>query len=267
MKSKRLVSLLIAFIIIASVVALNSTIFTLQAVELNWLTTRVELKGENAENLFKNVDMPMGESVFFLNKMKIAEKCEKNNSYLQVVSIETIFPNKIVMHVAERRQLYAIKISDSSYAIIDRNLKVLSIASNDDLFSVGEDIRPIVVTITGFSVIEDNIAVGEKISLSDANDMLKSLTISFLEAKYTEQTMRGFINNININLTNKEITINTRYGIKICIKDSNLQLTEKVVMAIAAYEDQHSKHITIGKIEVFLSELDGKIYAVHTFDN
>ncbi len=267
MKSKRLIALLIIFVIIVGVVALNSTIFALQTVELNWLTTRVELKGENTDSLLKNVDMPLGESVFFLNKNKIMSACEKNNAYLQVVSIETVFPNKIVMHVAERRQLYSIKISDSSYAIIDKNLKVMNLISSDELFLVDETIRPVIVSVTGFTVVEDDIAVGEKISLGDASEMLKSLTISFLEAKYNEQTMRGFINTININLNNKDIIIITRYGLKICIKDSDSMLTEKVVTAIAAHADQHSKHITIGKIEVFLSELDGKIHAVHTFDS
>lgn len=267
MKSKRLIALLIVFLIIAGVVALNSTIFTLQAVEINWLTTRVELVGENQNTLLNNVDMPLGESVFFINKAKIADQCEKNNAYLQVISIETVFPNKIVMHVGERRQLYAIKINDSTYATIDKNLKVLDFITSDNLFEINDDIRPVTVSVTGHSIIEDEIEVGKVIDLTDANEILRSLTISFLEANYTEQSIKGFINAININLNNNDITINTRYGLKLCIKESNDQLTQKILMAIAAYHDQHSKHTTIGRIDVFLSETNNKIKAVHTYDS
>lgn len=266
MKSKRLIALLVIFMFIAAVVTLNSTVFTLKSVELNWLTTRVELKDTTSDVLLQSVNVPIGENVFFINKNKFAYECEKQNSYLQVVNIETLFPNKIVMHVAERQQVYAIKINDDLYAIADKKLKVLNVIASEQLFKVKEDIRPVVVTINGYNVVEDDLKIGELATINGAEDILTSLTISLLEARYEEQAIRGFINSVNINLNTHDITISTRYGIKILIKESNELLTEKIVMGIAAWGDQHSKHGTIGTIKVF-TDINNKVQAVHTYDN
>ena len=86
MKSKRLIALLIVFGFIALLVILSSTVFTLQSISLNWLTTRSVLAEETIDTFSENVKFPMGESVFFLKKSKIVEDLEKEYPYLQVLN-------------------------------------------------------------------------------------------------------------------------------------------------------------------------------------
>ena len=287
MKSKRLIALMIILCFVAIIVVLSSTVFTLQTVSLNWLTTRSLLAEDNLDSLTNNIQMPLGESVFLFKKSDLKEALEKNNPYLQVVGIETVFPNKAVVHVAERRQLYAIKVSQENYIILDRYLKILNVISADTLFSISEGNRPAIVEINndgvslavdtnnnivvkvsdGQQLIKDlSFKVGDFLDVSNADDFLKSLTESLLEANYKDQSIRGFISKISLN-ENEEINIETRCGINISLKACNEDLTTKLLTGIGAYEKLRNEpyFATTGTIRVFKSLVDAKIYAVHNY--
>lgn len=289
MKSKRLTVLLLILCFVVLLVVLSSTVFTLQSVSLNWLTTRSLLAEEDLDSLTTNVSVPIGESVFLFRKSTLKEELEKHNPYLQVVSIETVFPNRAVVHVAERRQLYAIKISQDNYVILDKYLKILNISSADDLFSISEGNRPAIVEIEDSNInitigenktirveissggmIEETIqfAIGDFLDIQNIDDSLKSLTESLLEANYKDQSIRGFISKISLNLnSNEEINIKTRCGIDICLKGCNEDLTTKLLTGIGAYEKLRNEpyFATTGTISVFKSLVDSKIYAVHSY--
>ena len=289
MKSKRLVVLMVILCFVVLLVVLSSTVFTLQSVSLNWLTTRSLLAEDDLDSLTSNIKVPIGESVFLFKKSDLKEELEKNNPYLQVVSIETVFPNRAVVHVAERRQLYAIKISQENYIVLDKYLKILNITSADDLFAISEGNRPAIVEIqdenininvgenktvrveiSASGIIEETkqFAVGDFLDIENIDDSLKSLTESLLEANYKDQSIRGFISKISLNLnSNEEINIETRCGIAISLKACNEDLTTKLLTGIGAYEKLRNEpyFATTGTISVFKSLVDSKIYAVHSY--
>ena len=95
MKNKKLIGLLIVLAFITVLVVLNSTLFTLQSISVNWLTTKCELETLKDYTMVDSIEK--GESIFLVKKDKIVENLEKKYSYLRVVSIETKFPNKIVI--------------------------------------------------------------------------------------------------------------------------------------------------------------------------
>ncbi len=292
MKSKRLIALLIVFGFIALLVILSSTVFTLQSISLNWLTTRSVLAEETIDTFSENVKFPMGESVFFLKKSKIVEDLEKEYPYLQVLNVETKFPNSAVIHVAERKQLYAVKLKNSNYIVLDKELKILNYISNDELMAISEGSRPAIVKInkddltisqiennqikiettrSGVIIQEDFFGIGDFLEIDDVDTCLKSLTRSLLEAGYKDQSIRGFISEIDINLgLTKTLDIKTRCGIKIDIKDcmEENELTPKLVCGVSAYEKLRMEpyFATAGTISVFKSMVDNKIYAVHSYD-
>ena len=91
----------------------KGSLFTLQKVSVNWLTSKYQL---NSVKDYELVDeIKMGQSIFLVQKDEIISTLEKNNPYLRVVSIETKFPNKLVIHSAERESLFAVKLSDNEY--------------------------------------------------------------------------------------------------------------------------------------------------------
>ena len=52
---------------------------------------------------------------------------ESQNPYLKVINIETVFPNKLILHCAEREELFCIKGRDDLYYICDEELKILDV--------------------------------------------------------------------------------------------------------------------------------------------
>ena len=289
MKSKRLVVLIVLLCFVVLLVVLSSTVFTLQTVSLNWLTTRSLLADDDLDSLTSNVRVPIGESVFLFKKSDLKEDLEKNNPYLQVVSIETVFPNRAVVHVAERKQLYAIKISQENYIVLDKHLKILNIISADTLFAISEGNRPAIVEIDNpnininvgesrtirVEISQDGIiketlqfSIGDFLDIENIDNFLKDLTESLLEANYKDQSIRGFISKISLNLNNNEdINIETRCGIDINLKDCTEELTTKLLTGIGAYEKLRNEpyFTTTGTISVFKSLVDSKIYAVHSY--
>ena len=127
MKSKRLIVMLCVLVFLTVLIVINSTLFTLQSISVNWLTTKNQLQKFKDYEIIE--DVSLGQNIFLVKKENIANKLEKDFHYLRVVSIETKFPNKIVIHCAERESLYAVKLSDKEYAIIDERGKVLDISN------------------------------------------------------------------------------------------------------------------------------------------
>ena len=168
MKSKRLIVMLCALAFLTVLIVVNSTIFTLQKVSINWLTSTIQLENLNNYDLTNSVSR--GGSIFLVNKQKIIAKLEKDNSYLRVVSIETVFPNKLVIHSAERESLYAIRMTsvegsaDYKYAIVDELGKVLDFTSSA-IFAQNDGTKPIRVVFEDIPLkADDFISFYPKIS-------------------------------------------------------------------------------------------------------
>ena len=126
-------------------------------------------------------------------------------------------------------------------------------------------------TRSGVIIQEDFFGIGDFLKIDDIDTCLKSLTRSLLEAGYKDQSIRGFISEIDINLgLTKTLDIKTRCGIKIDIKDcmEENELTPKLVCGVSAYEKLRMEpyFATAGTISVFKSMVDNKIYAVHSYD-
>ena len=75
MKNKKLIGFLIVLVFLTVLIVLNSTLFTLQKINVHWLTTKSELKSSIDYDIVSNVSK--GESIFLVNKNKIKDQLEK----------------------------------------------------------------------------------------------------------------------------------------------------------------------------------------------
>ena len=279
MKSKKFVILISILLSITLIIVLASTIFTLKTISFNFLNQRSVLVSSSSDDYLKDIKAPYGESIFLINKTELTSQLEKNNAYLEVVSIETTFPNNIVVHSAEREELYAIKFSDNNYAITDKSLKILRFCDNAYLSRAGY-ISPIVVNI-GY----DDVDIDSKgYSLCDfimeehVTDILLSLSNAFMRTGYDVTTLKGFATSINLResgsfvgsdgsydlVFTKTVEISTKYGIKLSINDAYNNLDQKLSLALVAYEKEHDKHNTTGEILVYVA--NNKILARYVKD-
>ena len=262
MKNKRLIVLISIFCFVVLVVVLGSTVFTVQNVSLNWLSSTNKLN-ENFDYSL-GVKLPLGDSVFFVNKEKVINEMEKANPYLQVVSVETKFPNKLTLHVAERESLFAIQLQNGDFVILDKEMKVLEFMDKITYSGLNKTQKPILIdlTETAFVFTMEDFVLGEKFKYESLTNVLEKLANSFLSINYTPYTAKGIFSSISIKINKYEIiNLSTRYGLEIEINDAESLLTEKLNFGIACYNEIHDKGETDGIISVYYSEKNNKIQA------
>ena len=256
MKNKRLIVILCVLAFLTVLIVINSTLFTLQSVNINWLTTKHELLTIKDYEITDEVDK--GQSIFLIKKDEIANVLEKQYPYLRVVSIETKFPNKLVIHSAERESLYAVKLSDDEYAIIDERGKVLSLSNSSIFAGTDGDLgaKPIRINFESLSINIEDFVVGENVGSEFIKNLLSNLSASLRQSSYIPTTSKGVFKTIDVvsQGTTNEITMQTRSGLNIKIKEIEKYTTEKLILAFARYNTLHNDGVINCTIEVFENE-------------
>lgn len=268
MKSKKLLIFLIMFMFIAVLVILNSTLFTLQHISISWMTTTFNLKTMNESSISSLIE-EKGDSIFLIKKDEIASRLEKKYPYLRVVGIETKFPNKLIIHSAEREDLYAIKIVDGDYAIIDDYGKVLARTEiiSPNISGTLIEARPIEVTFNNISLRSEDFLVGEKVKVSSIENTLTKLSTTLKEANYTSLAKKGIFDNISVVSIGEEgkvaMYLTTRNGMVIKLIDAEDKMTDKFMLGLQVYNKYHQDSHSDGTIVVQFSSAENKIIAYY----
>lgn len=181
--------------LILILVILNFTLFALRDVEIDFKNQSTIFSDEAQENIANNSAISRGTSVFALNKTYIKEQLERDNPYLKVINIETVFPNKIIVHCAEREETYAIRAGESRFFICDAEFKVLNIQAHfrDDQYNA--------ILFEGLENIITNanrVNAGEFLEFSSNSKLLTSLGQALLENNKTIAQQRGLISTITL---------------------------------------------------------------------
>lgn len=109
--------------LIAAVVIVNSTVFRVNSIEVNSLYTSKYSKSD----LLDASSDAQGKSIFRLNKSELTATLEKAVPYANIITVEKVFPNKLIIHCVERETVVAIKIANSdTYCYLDEDLKILA---------------------------------------------------------------------------------------------------------------------------------------------
>lgn len=158
MKKKWIIVLSVLAAVIVLIVILSFTLFSLRTIELDFRTNKTYITATDDE-IIESGEIKMGGSVFFRSKNKYIEKIESKNPYIKVVNIETVFPSKFVIHVAERQEIFAVEHNDQFY-ITDDEFKVLRIT---DSYASTQDNA---MLLEGLQVADENYAVGQFMDVS-----------------------------------------------------------------------------------------------------
>ena len=203
------------------------TLFSLKSVEIKMETGVLNINEEMQEQI--KAEIQTGGTVFFKNKDEAVKNIEKKYPYAKVVNIETVFPNKFVVHLAERQAVYSISSGDKEY-ILDNELKILKVASSKtdeislDLFGLGFNFS---------SVSEGQFLNLEEIKISN-NEKIKNI------GEEAGKVLFEFVNCFQIN--NRTIV-------------DFKQMCKKI--AFETYEDYRS-----GETAVCLTIEDGNLFEI-----
>lgn len=158
MKKKWIIALSVIICVIVLLVILSFTAFSLKTIEIDFRTSKSYITATD-EEIIESGDFKLGGSVFFRNKSKYINNIESKYPYIKVINIETIFPSKFVIHIAERQEIFAIEHNNQFY-ICDDDFKVLRIT---DSFSSDQTNA---MFLEGLQIADENYAVGEFMSVS-----------------------------------------------------------------------------------------------------
>lgn len=128
MKHKKLwISLGIVGGVLLVVFVLCLTLFRVKNITLDF-ASETKYYNQDAQNeLLSQINV--SKSIFTVNKKELIQKIESENEYIKVINIETVFPNKLVIHCTERQELYVLK-SENNLFFVDEDFKILKITSN-----------------------------------------------------------------------------------------------------------------------------------------
>lgn len=241
------------------IVVLSSTVFSLKSVDVNFLAG-TSIINNSKDEIIDSAQFKFNESIFFVGKKNYANKIEQANPYVRVVNIETKFPNKLVIHVAERQECYVVKLATNKYAVTDEYMKVLRIL---DVYQNNES-NAIEIKNSGLS--NQSVSAGDFFKLDD--DYLTQVFKSFREWNLDYSALKQKITSIELNYEKPDkLLVNMRSGVQILIENSKFQLSDKLNLAFSFYDTKKDKNgndvdYTQNGI-ILITESDNKIYGLY----
>ena len=194
MRYKRLIIILSSIVgAILLCFILSFALFGLKTVELNFKNeTTIFADKEQQQAIINSGNFSYSMPIFSTNKQEIVERLELANSYLKVINIETVFPNKLIIHCAEREELFAIKAGDNLFYICDDELKVLRLDTNY------ESSQKYAIFLEGVVIQNKTARVGEYLSFHNSEPIIKNISNAFAYNNKTISDIRGMFSEIKL---------------------------------------------------------------------
>jgi len=172
---------------------LSFTLFRVHNIKLNFKNqTTIYASEERQEAVINSANISRSAPIFSINKKLAIETLEKENSYLKVVNIETVFPNTLIIHCAEREELFCVKIGENLYYYLDEDLKILRL---DTSYSSSQTNA---VLLSGVEVVNPSAKVGEHIKIQSDEQIVKQLSGVFAYNNKTIADIRAMFKKITL---------------------------------------------------------------------
>lgn len=228
--------------VVAVVLILFWTLFALSSVTVEFHTTTKNLT-LSEEEIVEAGDFSYGASVLFDGKNKYVERLNKKAgedekfAYLEVVNIETVFPNRYIIHVAEREEVFAYQ-TGNEVLILDDDLRVLrkeSLADGESYISSKEN----AIELKNLTILNDEINVGDFLEVAQTGVL--EFNNAFLANNRALAEQKGFVKEILLGVNHVEITemdyvsatILTHSGREFVINNIDFALANKIQLMFA----------------------------------
>lgn len=165
MKKKWIIALSVIVAVILLIVILSFTVFSLKSVTLDYRTSKENITATD-EEIIESADIDLGGSVFFRNKQYYIDNIERENPFVKVINIETVFPSSYVIHIAERQKVFAVE-HNRQYYIVDEDYKVLEIYNSEEQTDA--------ILLNGLEISGTSYAVGEFLEVENSQPIYSAL--------------------------------------------------------------------------------------------
>ena len=213
--------------LIGLLILLSFTVFSLKEVEIDFRTSQTNIT-LTSDEIIESGEFNYGGSVFFHNKNGYVEKIESADPYIKVINIETTFPSKFVVHLAERQEIYSI-LYDNQFLIFDDEFKVLKLSSSSEN----------TMLIEGLSFKNEEVKVGDYLVFDYFSNVYEIL----FERNYNLGQQTAMIEKITVkdefddvvNKNQKDIQLNLYNGQTYIIKNSEYGFKYKMQLFLNVF--------------------------------
>lgn len=229
--NKRLIGMFIGLALAVCVIVSCCVMFLVGEVSVE-TTSELTLDAQTKTDLIDQSNIKKGMSIFSIDEYACSLNIEKQNPYLKVVAIERSFPNKVTILISSRQDLIAIPLAtpsqEYSYAIVDRELKILTLSNS-------EGIKSLTVVDSGFSVNADEESVGSFIT--EHSDWLINIVTAGEKNYFVGSKFNSFIKKISY--SNTDILLTTNTGVCLILKNTqDIQTHFNMAYAFYSQADQ-----------------------------
>ena len=238
---------------ITLLVVLSSTLFSVGEIKLEFKSQKIVLSEVSETEIISSSGLKKGTSVFLIDKTSMSKNLEKTYPYLKVLSIETKFPNKVIINAIERDEVFAFQQSEK-YIITDSDLKVLKIVSGDYVSNNENAIK-----VLDFD--DCDVEVGQFLTPKQ-----KFLTLKTIEdnnyQNYAKEESQNALQDLlatykMVTVFDDKVLFGSFFGVKIQIFAVDIRGQEKLKMATAVFDGLTIEQKQKGIISVF--QKDGKV--------
>ncbi|MBE6997942.1 MAG: FtsQ-type POTRA domain-containing protein [Ruminococcaceae bacterium] len=211
----------LSFLIICAALVFGMSVF--------FRVSGIEVEGNElytAEEIIEASGIEHGDNLFFINRFSAISRIFSKLPYVEKAVINRSLPNKLVIVVSESHAIACVSAEDGTWAI-DRNCKLLSKASGDDLRGL--------IRVEGLTPIAPE--PGQIIAPGDA----ESPKVSYLSAILTQidaLNLRSNISYIDISgISNPSFDYLGRFTVKLGNNENIEYKFQCLLSAVAALND------------------------------
>ncbi|MBE7075239.1 MAG: FtsQ-type POTRA domain-containing protein [Clostridiales bacterium] len=194
MKYKRLIitlSCVLGAVLLCTILCF--TLFRLHGVSLNFKNQTTLFNTQQSQNqIISSAEINYGVPIFALNKSNIKQNLESKNPYLKVINIETAFPNKLIIHCAQREETFVIKSREDRFYVCDEELKVLKVY---DSYTTSQENA---VVVSGISVLNNAATIGDFLVLYEGQEVINNISNAFASCNKTIADFKAMFKSVEL---------------------------------------------------------------------
>ena len=129
--SKKLLAVIISVTAVVVLIVVLGVTFTIRHVTID-TTSTLNLSEEEELSLIADSGIVMKSSILSVDENTVISNIENQHPSIKVISVERKFPNTVCVNLTDRTPVYAIRMQDGKYALIDRESKIVDIVESYD---------------------------------------------------------------------------------------------------------------------------------------
>ncbi len=209
MKNKKLIIVsgsILAFVLVC--IILSFTLFSTHSIEFNFHNNTTLFVNEQKQlDIINSLQINKKMPIYSLNKTAIKNSLESNNAYLKVINIETVFPNKLVLHCAEREEVFCIESRDGLFYFCDEDLKILNCLTAEDLKILNGSTTYLnqqknCVILKNVDVLNSAASVGDFLELYSGQNLVLNIVNAFAYNNKSVADIKSMFKSISLKFEN-----------------------------------------------------------------